>query len=58
MPVSVDVRFSDERGEESLGETSLDLTLREETTTEAAPAQKVRLNPKMTSWHVLLFCTK
>ncbi|CAM4579397.1 unnamed protein product [Leuciscus chuanchicus] len=35
-----DVRFSDERGEESLGETSLDLTLREETTTEVAPAQK------------------
>ncbi|KAK7160615.1 hypothetical protein R3I93_008310 [Phoxinus phoxinus] len=30
----------DERVEESLGETSLDLTLREETTTEETPAQK------------------
>ncbi|XP_077050075.1 cell cycle progression protein 1 isoform X3 [Siphateles boraxobius] len=32
----------DERVEESLGETSLDLTLREETTTEEAPAQKAQ----------------
>ncbi|XP_067245984.1 cell cycle progression protein 1 isoform X3 [Chanodichthys erythropterus] len=31
----------DERGEESLGETSQELTLREETTTEAAPAREV-----------------
>lgn len=34
--------FSAERGEESLGESSLDVTLREETTAEAEPVREVR----------------
>lgn len=48
--------FSAKRGVESLGESSLDLTLRDEVAAEAEPAREVRLNLKMMSWHVLLFC--
>ncbi len=49
--------FSAKQGVESLGESSLDLTLRDEVAAaEAEPAREVRLNLKMMSWHVLLFC--